>query len=134
MREEGIALVIAMMATTLLSALVAALALTTTMETQIAAGFVGARQAFYAADAAAEWATAELSGLADWTAVANGTARLGFVDGAVGRRALPDGSVVDLGAMAAADAAWHLAAYGRLKDLVLPSLTRSPFYIVIFVA
>src|SRR5689334_21334109 len=90
--ERGIALLTALMAMTLMTALVAALGMTTMVEVQIGRAFVEARQAFYAADAGAEWALAELSSLPDWSLVADGAAKLGFVDGAaVGTRVLSDG-------------------------------------------
>jgi hypothetical protein len=134
MNDRGLALVAAVLASTLLMALVAAAIVTTTAEARIAASYVGARQAFYAAEAAAEWTIAELSALADWTPIATGAARLGFVDGpSAGTRALADGSVVDLDAIRAASRGWQLAAHGRLQDLA-PSASPSLLYLVVFVS
>ncbi len=160
-REHGAALIVAMMATLLMTALGLALVLTTTSETMIARNFRAAGEGLYAADAGIERALADLAGASDWNALLAGGVRSTFVDGApVGTRTLADGSVVDLqaltnlancqraGACSNADMdavtadrpwgannpRWRLYAYGWL-DGVLPSGTiGSRYYVVVYVA
>ena len=73
-REEGVALVIAMMAMLLMMALGLALVLTISSETLIATSFRNNGEAFYAADAVLERAMDDLVGLPDWNAPLNGLA------------------------------------------------------------
>jgi len=94
--ERGVALIIVLLTMVLLSALGMALALTTSTETRIAAGYGWSAEAFYAADAGAERALADLSSVTDWTEALAGTAASTFIDGAPGLRTLPDGSRFDL--------------------------------------
>jgi hypothetical protein len=132
--NEGFALVGALMVMLLLSAVGAALVLATSTETLIASNFRAARQAFYAADAAAEWGAADLeAAAADFATVLGGTVASAFVDGApAGARLLADGSAVNLTAIAARSPSWSLYAYGPLERL-LPAGPSSPFYIVVFI-
>jgi hypothetical protein len=133
-RERGIALVITTMAIVLLGAIGAGLVMGTTSEVQIAAAFRASQEVLYAADAAAEWAVAELSTMPDWMPVAVGEVPSRFVDGqAGGARVLADGSVVDLAAVVALNRDRRLYASGFLKDLLPPSGRPSPFYILVFV-
>ncbi len=135
MKERGIALVVVTMAMALLGGVAAALALTTASEVQIAAHFRTSQQALYAADAAAEWALADLSAAVDWAVVGRGDEPSTFVDGPPrGTRTLEDGTIVDLGKVVARHAGWHLHAYGHLSALGPPSDRPSPFYLVVFVA
>ena len=87
--EQGVALVVALLATTLMAALGSALILNTTSDTMIAANFRAARAAQAAADGALVLAVAELSRAGDWNAVLAG-GRSRFVDGlSGGDRELP---------------------------------------------
>jgi type IV pilus assembly PilX-like protein len=96
--QGGAALVIAVMAMTLMLALGSALILLSTSETAIAANFRASHESFYAADAAIERALVDLRNIPDWTPVLNGTIKSTFVDGpSSGVRTLPDGSRIDLG-------------------------------------
>jgi len=138
--ERGAALILAFMAMTVLMALGTALVLMTSTDTVIAANFRGSREAFYAAEAVAELAVAELRTSVNWTPFVEGVERSRFVDGAPGGpRSLPGDAPVNLSAIAnlancAAPAPcggvprWQLFAYGPLRD-VLASLD-SPFYVV----
>jgi hypothetical protein len=140
-----VALVLALMAMTVLMALGAALVLITSTETMMAGNFQNGRLAFYAAEAAAELAVAELRSHANWTSFVDGTERSRFVDGAPGgRRSLPIGAPVDLTAIwnlancamqspCAGPPRWQLFAYGPLRDF-LPGATDSPFYVVALIA
>lgn len=134
--DRGVALVVALMALLLLTAIGAALVLATSTEVLISSSFRGGVQALYAADAAVEWAAADVAAVVpDWPTLLGGSVRSPFVDGAPsGSRLLADGSVVDLSSVAAANPAWRLYAYGALRDLLPISSRPSPFYVVVFVA
>jgi hypothetical protein len=136
--ERGIALMLVVMAILLVSVLAGAVVLTGSTEAMIAAGYRSSQETFYAADAAAEWAFAELTPLApQWDAVVQGTLPSAFIDPApLGEvRRLADGSSVDLSAVAAANAGWRIYAYGRLAQLVSTSPgSPSPCYVVVLVS
>jgi hypothetical protein len=134
------------MGMTILMALGAALVVITSTETIIAGNFRNSRQAYYAAEAAAELAVAELRSRSNWIGVVEGTERSQFIDGAPGGvRALPTDAPVDLTvivnivncnapAPCGGVPRWQLFAYGPLRDLAPPGASDSPFYIVAFVA
>jgi hypothetical protein len=133
--ERGIAIFVAVLALALVSALAAAMTLTTSSEALIAGSFRDANQAFYAADSAAEWAAAELAAIPnDWGAVAAGARQSAFLDGAVGPHTLPNGEPLDLVSLVLGNPGWSLYAYGPLNGLLPPSAMRSPHYIVVFAA
>lgn len=159
-QERGVALVIALMATTMMLTLGSALVLLSSSETVIAANFRAAHEARYAADAAMERALVDLRGVPDWTMVLSGGVRSSFVDGAPsGNRALIDGSSIDLEQVtnlancqkptACADAEiaatttdrpwgannprWTLYAYGALAGSLGASTVHSAFYVIVFV-
>ena len=142
--EQGAVLILALMAMTVLMAIGAVLVMTTSTESVIAGNFRSRREAFYAAEAVAELAIAELRSSADWTAFVEGVERSRFVDGAPdGVRALPVDAPVNLTAIAnlancgvpttcAGLPRWQLFAYGPLRDLI--SDPDSPFYVVAFLS
>jgi hypothetical protein len=120
-REDGVALAVAMMALLLMSALGAALILSTSAETAIAANYRNSSEALYAADV-----------------------RSAFTDGPPsGMRRLADGSTIDLaetlniascGRAASCTAPlWRLYAYGPLNDISPTGTTNSPFYVVLMI-
>jgi hypothetical protein len=158
--ERGVALVIAIMAMTLMLTLGGALVLLSSSETAIAANFRAAHEATYAADLAIERSLADLRGETDWTPVLVGGVRSGFADGpASGPRTLVDGSTIDLDQItnlancqkpticSAADLTattaerpwgannprWTPYAYGAVADILGASTVRSAFYVVAFV-
>jgi hypothetical protein len=140
--EQGAVLILALLAMTVLMSLGAVLVMTTSTETAIAGNFRSRREAFYAAEAVAELAVAELRS-ANWAAVVDGAARSRFVDGAPdGVRALPSDAPVNLAAIAnlancggpapcAGPPRWHLFAHGPLRDFT--AAADSPFYVLAFV-
>ena len=159
-REQGVAVIIAVMSTTLMLTLGGALILLSSSETAIAANFRAAHEATYAADAAIERALADLSHQADWTPVLAGSVPSSFVDGMPsGTRPLADGSTIDLDGitnlancqkvMVCSDAEiaavttdrpwgannprWTLFAYGPLANTLGPATVRSMFYVLAFV-
>src|ERR1051326_2027734 len=96
-REDGIAMVIAMMAMLLMTALGVALILTTSSETMIAGNFRNSQEGLYAADAAIERAMDDILTVPDWNKLLDGSTQSAFVDGApTGQRTLLDGSTIDL--------------------------------------
>jgi hypothetical protein len=134
-KDRGIALLVTIFTLTLVSALAAAVVLTTTTESMIAGSFRRSLQAKYAAGAAAEWAVAELASAADWSPIVAGSAPSTFVDGpADGVRRLAGGATIDLAAIALSNPGWRLYAYGPFNDLVPASDAIAQFYIVALVS
>ena len=159
--EHGIAMLIAMMAMLLMTALGIALILTTSSETMIAGNFRNGSEALYAADAAVERAMEDILTVPDWNKLLDGSTQSAFVDGApTGTRTLPDGSTIDLTQAinmancqkvttcsdadmnaitterpwATNNPRWKLYAYSRLQDLLPTTATiNSAYYIVVFV-
>jgi hypothetical protein len=134
--HRGIALLLVVLTTFLVSAITAALVLTTSSDSLTGAAFAAAQQALYAAESMAEWSVADLADpAADWSAIAGGTVASTFADGApTGARQLGDGTAVDISAVSAANPGWHLYAYGPLDEL-LPDMNRKvPFYLALLVA
>jgi hypothetical protein len=158
--ERGIALVVTLMITLLMSTLAVALILTTTVETRIASQFQRAQAGLYAADAIVERTLDDLLRVANWDQLLDGSMRSLFVDGPPGgTRTLPDGTTIDLtGVVNAANCRkttpctaaemdavtddrpwgannprWTLFAYGRLSDLLPQGAVDSPFYGVVMV-
>jgi len=136
------ALIIVILTMLLVMAVGAALILTTSSEVLIAANFRESQQALYAAEAAAEWALADLTAVVDdWPTVLNTTVTSWFVDGPPnGWRALADGSRFDLGALVQQNALWKPYAFGRVDDLAAPAVEadargESPgFYLLVSVS
>ena len=156
--ENGIALIIALMAMLFMMALGSALMLSTTTETKIANNFRNSSEALYAADAGLERSMDDLLTIPDWNSMLNGTATSAFIDGAPGDRVLADGSTVNLSQIlayancqktscssadyievtnerpwGANNPRWQLFAYGPLDDMIPTSTINSPFYVVVMV-
>ena len=159
-QDGGAAMMMAMAAALLTSALGVALVLATSSEAVTASNFRDEAAGAYAAEAAAERALDDLAAVENWNAVLNGTVHSTFADGApAGARQLADGSTIDLGHVvnmaacgridACADAdmdavtaqrpwgpnnpRWQLYAYGRLKDLLPNESIDSPYYVSVLV-
>ena len=160
-REEGIALVIAILCVLVLMALGSGLLLAVSSETLVAANYRDAMEGAYAADAAAGLALADLLAAGDWNEVLAGVVRPTFVDGPPsGTRTTPGGPTIDLGqavnrancgrvsACTAADMdavtterpwgpnnpRWQPYVYGRLEDMLPAGTIVSPYYVLVFVA
>jgi len=157
--ESGVALVITLMALSLLLALGVTLALTTDTEIRIAANYRDGVEALYAADAGVERAIQDLATTPDWDSVLNGTVTASFNDGPPnGLRILADGATIDLtqatnvvrcgkDACSAADVAavsddrpwgannplWQPYAYGPLADLANGTVN-SRMYVIVWIA
>src|SRR5689334_13966334 len=160
-REDGIAMVIAMMAMLLMTALGVALILTTLSETMIAGNFRNSQEGLYAADAAIERAMDDILTVPDWNKLLDGSTQSAFVDGAPsGQRTLLDGSTIDLAqalnmancqkvaTCSASDLTaitserpwgvnnpvWRLYGYGNLRDMLPATDTiNSPYYVIVMV-
>lgn len=159
--ERGAALVVALMATMLLSALGIALILTTTTETKITGNYTYSQEALYAADAAIERTVQDVLTVPDWNNMLSGAQRSAFVDGSPsGTRTLPNGAVINLleatnmincGKLTTCstndmdtsteDRPWgennpryQLFAYGPSNQFLETGTLNSPFYVIVWVA
>ena len=162
--EKGVAMIIAIMAMLLMTALGTALVLTTTTETNIAGNFRNSSEALFAADAGLERAMEDVLTVPDWAKLLDGSTQSAFVDGAPsGPRTLQDGSTIDLTqainmancqkVTTCSDAEmndstlnkerpwtvnnprWKLYAYANLKDMLpVTDTINSPYYVVVMVA
>ena len=159
--EHGVAMIIAMMAMLLMSALGMALVMTTTSETLISGNFRNGQEALYAADAGVERAMEDILTVPDWNKLLDGSTQSAFVDGAPsGARTLPDGSTIDLTQAinmancqkittctdvemnaltaerpwAANNPRWKLYSYSKLQDLLPATNTiNSQYYVIVMV-
>jgi hypothetical protein len=117
--QQGIALIVTLLAMLLLSAIGAALVLVTSADTLIASNSGASSEAFYAADAAFERTVAELRSVPTITSVLTGAAVSAFRDGAAaGPRQLPDGSSTSL------DVVVNEANCGRASPCTDPEMDR----------
>jgi hypothetical protein len=112
--ERGTALLLALLATMLVSALGVALVLTTATETFISANYRGAQEVLYAADAGLERSIQDLLQETNWNGVLAGTNKSSFTD--AGGARLPDGSPVDLDSMTAVLQGDSDATYGNVPN------------------
>jgi hypothetical protein len=160
-RENGAALVLALAAVSLLSAVTVAVVVTTTSEARIAGAFRDQRAGTYAADAVIARGLDDLASVADWSAPGAGFVSATLVDGPpIGARTLTDGSTIDLQQVvnmancqkpAACTVAeldtvterrpwggrnprWTPFAYCPLRDLLPPDAVDPSWYVVLLVA
>ncbi len=157
--DQGVALIVVLLAIALLMALGLAVVLPSMTEDRIAGAFRDGVEALYAADAAAARALADLPGVDEWDRVLDGSSRSTFVDGPPGGpRVVPGGGTLDLTVEtnmlrcgeALCDEAdlttvtaerpwglnnprWQLYAYGRLADLLPDGAIDSPMYVAVWV-
>lgn len=159
--ERGAALITALMALLLLSALGFALVMSTSTETKITGNFRGGQEALYAADAGVERVMDDLLTVPDWNKILQGNIRSAFVDGSPsGTRTLSDGTTIDLtqatnmvncGKISTCSTTdmntvtedrpwgpnnprWNLYAYGPLNTIVPTSTVNSQIYVIVWVA
>src|SRR5258706_3708308 len=160
-REDGAAMMMALMALSLLTAFGVVMLLSSSTEILIAGTFRDQRSALYAADAIAARAADDLAAVADWDTVLNGLVTSTLVDGPpTGTRRLHDGAAIDLvqavnmatcqkpttctaSDMNAVTAQrpwgvnnprWRLYAYGPLASMLPASDIESPWYVLLMVA
>ena len=100
--EDGTALIIALMAMMLLTALGAATVMVSRTETLIANNYRNSQEALYAADAAVERVVQDLLMVPRWNDILSGTAVSGFMDGSASTaKTLPTGGTITLAAATA---------------------------------
>lgn len=161
-REDGVAMLVAMMAMLLMTALGVALILTTSSETLISSNFRNGQEGLYAADGVVERAMTDLLTVPDWNKLLDGSTQSAFVDGAPsGDRTLADGSLLNLtqalnvaNCQKTADCTptdmdtdtaerpwgvnnprWKLYAYGPLQDMLpVTDTINSQYYVMLMVA
>ena len=157
--ERGVALIIALMSTLLLTALGVGLLMTTTTETMISNNFRDSGEAMYAADAGIERVMQDLLTVPDWNRILAGQVQSAFVDGApIGPRTLPDGTTIDLGIATnmlncnktacneadinawsaerpwgAKNPRWQLFAYAPLQEIIETGTVLSSMYVAVWI-
>jgi hypothetical protein len=159
--ERGMALIIALMAMMLLTALGLGLVMTTMTETMITSNYRDGGESMYAADAGVERVMQDLLTMPDWDRILAGQQQSSFVDGAPsGVRILADGTRLDLTAAtnmlncgkettcATAEMnawstdrpygpdnpRWNLFAYAPLTQIIETGTVASPLYVVVWIA
>ena len=151
--EQGTALIIALMAMMLLTALGAAVVMVSNTETRIAANYRNSQEALYAADAALERVVQDLLLIPRWNDILGGTAQSGFVDGGMtASKTIPGGGTMTLCCGTATATAqlqaetdtlnlwgvnnpqWKLFAWGPLEDMLPNHQIDSPMYVAVWVA
>jgi type IV pilus assembly PilX-like protein len=151
--EEGTALIIALMAMMLLTALGAAMIMVTTTETKISNNYSNAQEALYAADAAVERVVQDLLMVPRWNDILTGAAQSAFVDGdMMSQKHLSGGGVMTLccgtnsatgqlqadtnllNLWGANNPQWRLFAWGPLSQILPNTEVDSPMYIAAWIA
>ena len=138
------ALLISMMALSVLTALAATLVLGTVTETAVASSYREGIETFYAAEAAVEFVIQDLAAVPDWEGIVVGEDVSSFVDGPpLGVRragavlfdlAAATDDVVGATAGYDDDREYRIYANGRLSDLLPGTATGSPYYVVVWIA
>jgi hypothetical protein len=143
--DRGSAIIIALIATILLTSLGVGLVLLTNTEGAIASNYRSGSETLYAADAAVERVVGDLLLVPRWNDILTGVAKSGFVDSTL-NPTLPSNQTLDLTALTAdvqaqSDATapwgannpvWRLYAYGPMSDLVGAGTIQSTSYIVVW--
>jgi Tfp pilus assembly protein PilX len=144
--ERGAALIIALMATLLLTALGVSLALLSSTESMITANHTSATEALYAADAGVERVVQDLLMVPRWDDILTGGLKSGFVDSTTAPT-LPDGTTLNLATATtdlqndtntantwgANNPLWRLYAYGRIDEMLPTGTINSNMYVVVWV-
>jgi hypothetical protein len=151
--ERGIALVVALMAMLLLTALAAAVVMVSSTEVKIAGNYNNAQETLYAADAAVERVLQDLLLIPRWNDILSGAVTSTLIDGSSSTpKAVPGGGTITLccgassvtGQLQAVTATqnqwgannpqWKLFAHAPLADL-LPDVTiDSTSYVAVWIA
>ncbi len=145
-RERGTALVLALLATTLLSAVGAAMTVSANLETNIGSTFREDNELAYAAEAAVVRALQDVRASTRWDDILAGAQLSSFLDPITVPR-LPSGGTLDVPAatsrlQSATDTTfggsnapqWRVFASGRLADVAGPGALESRAYLVAWVA
>jgi hypothetical protein len=147
--ERGTALIIALMAMMLLTALGAAVVMVSNTETHIASNYRNSQEALYAADAAVERVVQDLLMIPRWNDILSGAEKSAFVDGATDvLKPLPAGGKIKLDTATAQlqldtdtmnlwganNPRWRLFAWGPVEDMLPNNQIDSPMYVAVWVA
>jgi len=147
--ERGSALIIALMAMMLLTALGAAVVMVSSTETAISSNYRNGQEALYAADAAVERVVQDLLMIPRWNDILSGSAQSGFVDGSsTVQKTLPGGGAIRLTSATAElqsvtdtqnlwgpnNPHWQLFAWGPLSDMLPNNQIDSSMYLAVWVA
>jgi len=152
--ERGTALIIALMAMMLLTALGAAVIMVSNTESLISAHYRNGQEALYAADAATERVVQDLLMVPRWNDILTGVAQSSFVDGdTTSSKTLPDGGDTFhlccgtnsatgqlqyetdiLNLWGPNNPQWKLFAWGPMKDILPNSDIDSPMYVAVWIA
>lgn len=151
--ENGSALLMALVLALLVTAIGAAVAVSSRTETVIAGNFEQSRELLYAAEGAMALAIRELDAIPDWDMVLTGATASSFTDGAaIGARTLPGGASVVLCCGAGTLSAdvqsrahagmswgvdtpqWQIFAWGPAQNWLPPGRIQSAAYVIAWVA
>lgn len=147
--ERGTALIIALMAMMLLTALGAAVVMVSSTETGISSNYRNGQEALYAADAAVERVVEDLLMIPRWNDILMGASQSAFVDGAAASpKTLPGGGTITLTAATTAlqddtnamnlwgpnNPQWKLFAWGPLSAMLPNNQIDSSMYVAVWVA
>src|SRR5215217_5127278 len=94
--EQGVALIVALMAMMLMMALGTALILTTMTEGKIANNYRAGTEALYAADAGVERVMQDILTVPDWNKILDGSLTSAFIDGPPSGQRTIAGGAIDL--------------------------------------
>lgn len=146
--EDGVALILVLLTTLLLTALAFSLVMVTSGETMLTANHRHSQEALYAADAAIERVVQDILTVSQWNQLLTAGANLqsSFTEGST-TVTLPDGTRIDVNKerdllQAQTDAinswgpdnpSWNVYAYGPLSA-ILPDGVDSPVFVAVFVA
>lgn len=146
--EDGIALIVVLLCTMLLTGLALSLVMLTSGETMLTANYRQSQETLYAADAAVERVVQDILTVSQWNQLLSPTGNLqsSFVDGSTSVT-LSDGTTLDVlkerdrlqaetnasGVWGANNPRWQVYAYGPLSS-ILPDGVESPVYVAVFVA
>jgi hypothetical protein len=145
--DRGSALIIALIATMLLTSLGVGLVLLTNTEGAIASNYRAGNETLYAADAAVERVVQDLLLVPRWNDVLTGTVKSGFLDTTL-TPTLPSNQALDLTALTADVQAqsdstapwgpnnptWRLFAYGPLSNMLGTGTIQSNSYVVVWIS
>lgn len=146
--ERGIALVVVLMATMLLTALVLSLVMVTSGETMLTANYRHSQETLYGADAAVERVVQDILTVSNWNQLitVGGNLQSSFTEGPT-NVTMPDGTLIDVfkerdrlqaqsnttGVWGTNNPQWQVYAYGPIAS-ILPDGVDSPVYVAVFVA
>lgn len=151
--QDGSALIIALLAMMLLTALGAAVVMVSSTETRISGNYRDSQEALYAADAAVERVVQDLLLVPRWNDILNGTTQSSFADGSsTSPITLPSGGTMTLccgpntatgqlqadtntlNLWGANNPQWKLFAWGPLSNMLPNNQIDSSMYVAVWVA